>query len=108
MTLRNITKRPLTDLQQTILEFIWSTGPATAEQVREAQRPLHNLKDPTVRTLLRRLEARGYLSNHVVGKVIVYRAEVPLQNVAANVVQHIIDRFCAESVEQFLEAMVDE
>ena len=108
MTLRNITKRPLTDLQQTILEFIWSTGPATAEQVREALRPLHNLKDPTVRTLLRRLEARGYLSHRVEGKVFVYRAEVPRQSVAARAVQHIIDRFCSGSVEQFLVGMVDE
>ena len=108
MTLRNITKRPLTDLQQTILEFIWSTGPATAEQVREALRPLHTLKDPTVRTLLRRLEARGYLSHRVEGKVFVYRAEVPRQSVAARAVQHIIDRFCSGSVEQFLVGMVDE
>ena len=108
MTLRNITKRPLTDLQQTILEFIWSTGPATAEQVREALRPLHNLKDPTVRTLLRRLEARGYLSHRVEGKVFVYRARVPQQSVAARAVQHIIDRFCSGSVEQFLVGMVDE
>ena len=108
MTLRNITQRPLTDLQQTILEFIWSTGPATAEQVREALRPLHNLKDPTVRTLLRRLEARGYLSHRVEGKVFVYRARVPQQSVAARAVQHIIDRFCSGSVEQFLVGMVDE
>ena len=108
MTLRNITQRPLTDLQQAILEFIWSSGPATAEQVREALRPRHMLKDPTVRTLLRRLEARGYLSHRVEGKVFVYRAQVPQQSVAARAVQHIIDRFCFGSVEQFLAGMVDE
>src|SRR2546428_7434431 len=108
MTLRNITQRPLTDLQQAILEFIWSTGRATAEEVREALRPRHILKDPTVRTLLRRLEARGYLSHRVEGKVFVYRAQVPQQSVAARAVQHIIDRFCSGSVEQFLAGMVDE
>jgi len=108
MTLRNITQRPLTDLQQAILEFIWSSGPATAEQVRTALRPRHILKDPTVRTLLRRLEARGYLRHRVEGKVFVYRARVPQQSVAARAVQHIIDRFCSGSVEQFLAGMVDE
>lgn len=61
-----------------------------------------------MRTLLRRLEARGYLSHSVDGKVFVYRAEVPPRSLAARAVQHIIDRFCAGSVERFLVGMVDE
>ena|SRR5687767_7394376 len=108
MTLRNITKRPLTDLQQAILEYIWATGSATAEQVREALLPRHVLKDSSVRTLLRRLEARGFLSHALEGKVFVYRAEVPQRSVAARAVQQIIDRFCSGSVEQFLVGLVDE
>ena len=56
----------------------------------------------------RRLEARGYVSHRLDGKVFVYRATVAAQSVAARAVQHIIDRFCAGSVEQFLVGMVDE
>lgn len=108
MTLRNITRRPLTDLQQAILGYIWSNGSATAEQVREALLPGYVLKDSSVRTLLRRLEARGFLSHSLEGKVFVYRAEVPQRSVAARAVQQIIDRFCSGSVEQFLIGMVDE
>ena len=76
MTLRNIAARPLTDLQQAILDFIWEQGSATAEQVREGLWPNHRLKDPTVRTLLRRLEARGLLTHRLDGKVFCYRATV--------------------------------
>jgi BlaI family transcriptional regulator, penicillinase repressor len=108
MTLRNIHKRPLTDLQQAILDFIWTKGAATSEEVREALLPKHPLKDPSVRTLLRRLEERGYISHKVEGKVFVYRARVHARSVAARAVQQIIDRFCAGSVEQFLVGMVDE
>lgn len=108
MTRRNISRRPLTELQQAILDFIWSSGPATAEQVREALQKRHPLKDSSVRTLLRRLEARGYLSHSVDGKVFVYRAAVPAQSVAARAVKQIIDRFWSGSVEQFLTGMVDE
>jgi BlaI family penicillinase repressor len=108
MTDRNMSKRPLTDLQQAILDFIWSNGSATSEQVREALLPKHPLKDPSVRTLLRRLERRGYLSHRLKGKVFVYRAKVHAQGVAARAVQHIIERFCSGSVEQFLVGMVDE
>jgi BlaI family transcriptional regulator, penicillinase repressor len=108
VTLRNITGRPLTELQQAILNVIWSKGPATSEQVREALRSAHPLKDSSVRTLLRRLEARGYLDHQLVGNTYVYRAAIPARSVAARAVRHIIDRFWSGSVEQFLVGMVDE
>jgi BlaI family penicillinase repressor len=98
----------LTELQQAILDVIWDHGPATAEDVRKALKPRHPLTDSSIRTLLRRLEARGYLSHRIDGKAFVYRAEMPSQSVAARAVQHIIRRFCAGSVEQFLTGMVDE
>ncbi len=98
----------LTELQQTILEFLWTNGSGTAEQVREALLRKHPLKDSSVRTLLRRLEERGYLSHRLDGKVFVYEASLPSRRVAAHAVRHIIDRFCAGSVEQFLVGMVDE
>jgi len=108
MTLRNIYKRPLTELQQAILDFIWSSGPATSEQVREGLLPKHPLKDSSIRTLLRRLEERGLLSHRVEGKVFVYRAVVQRHSLAARMVRHVIEKFCSGSVEQFLVGMVDE
>jgi BlaI family transcriptional regulator, penicillinase repressor len=108
MTARNIARRPLTELQQAILDFLWSSGPATSERLREALRRRHPLKDSSVRTLLRRLEARGLVSHQLDGKVFVYRADVPSRSLAARAVQHIIDKFCSGSVEQFLVGMVDE
>ena len=108
MTVRNIAAQPLTELQQLILDFIWEHGPATAEEVREALLPSRPLKDPTVRTLLRRLEARGFLTHRTEGKLFVYQAKVAQRSVAARAVRHIIDRFCAGSAEQFLAGMVNE
>jgi BlaI family transcriptional regulator, penicillinase repressor len=108
VTDRNISKRPLTELHQAILDLIWKNGPATAEHVREGLRQKHPLKDSSVRTLLRRLEARGYLSHRVDGKVFVYHATLPSRGVAARAVRQIIEKFCSGSVEQFLVGMVDE
>lgn len=99
---------PLTPLQQAILDFVWSNGPSTAEQIREALRPKHPLKDSSIRTLLRRLEARGLLTHHVEGKVFVYEAGIAPQGVAVGAVRNIIQRFFAGSVEQMLVGMVDE
>jgi len=108
VTERHGTQPELTDLQQAILDVLWTNGPATAEQVRAALALAHPLKDSSVRTLLRRLETRGYVTHRVDGKVFVYRAKVPRRSMAARAVQHIITRFCAGSVEQFLLGMVDE
>ena len=108
MTTRNTSRPHFTELQQAILDVVWSKKAATAEAVREALQPRFPLKDSSVRTLLRRLEARGYLSHRLEGKVFVYRAQVPARSLAARAVRHIIDRFCAGSVEQFLIGMVDE
>src|SRR5919198_4164231 len=108
MTLRNSSHRPLTELQQAILDFIWENGPVSADSVRQALQPKYQLKDPTVRTMLRRLEARGYITHRNEGKVFMYRAKVHSRSVAATVVKNIIHRFCAGSAEQFLLGLVDE
>ncbi len=108
MTQRNTHRRPLTELQQAILDRLWSSGPATAEQIREGLLPAHRLKDSSVRTLLRRLEARGYVSHRLEGKAFVYEAMLARKRVAAHGVRQIIDRFWSGSVEQFLTGMVDE
>lgn len=108
MTSRNVHGSGLTRLQQAILDRLWSGGPATAEQVRAALAPAHRLKDSSVRTLLRRLEARGYVSHRLDGKTFVYDATMAPAKMAARSVRQIIDRFWAGSVEQFLTGMVDE
>lgn len=108
VTQRNAHRRPLTELQQAILDRLWSNGPATAEQIREALQPAYRLKDSSVRTLLRRLEARGYVSHGLEGKTFIYEAVMAPKRVAAHSVRQIIDRFWSGSVEQFLTGMVDE
>ena len=53
----------LGELERGILSIVWRIGTVTAEQVREElDRPL---KDSTVRTVLRRLEEKGYLAHTV-------------------------------------------
>ena len=108
MTPRNTDRRPLTELQQAILDQLWSSGRAKADQIREALLPAHRLKDSSVRTLLRRLETRGYVSHRLEGKTFVYEATIAPTRVAAHTVRQMIDRFWSGSVEQFLTGMVDE
>ena len=100
--------RQLTELQQAIVDFLWKAGPSTAEHIRKGLAPSHALKDSTVRTLLRRLEERDYLTHTVEGKVFIYRAVVPSRSLAARSVRQLIERFWSGSAEQFLAGMVEE
>ena len=108
MTRRNDSTHPLTDLQQAILDYLWANGPLSAEAIRDGLQRDYPLKDSSMRTLLRRLEARGLLTHRTEGKVFIYEAMLPPQQVAAGAVRHIIRRFFAGSVEEMLVGMVDQ
>ncbi|HSB15390.1 MAG TPA: BlaI/MecI/CopY family transcriptional regulator [Bryobacteraceae bacterium] len=82
-------------------------GRATADHVREGIAPYRRLKDSTVRTVLRRLEEKGYLTHKIDGRTYIYEAAIPPQSVATHAVRQIIDRLCGGSVERLLVAMVE-
>ena len=65
------------------------------------------MKESTCRTILRRLEEKGYVSHRVEGRTNIYAGVEKPSNVAARAVRHIIDRFCNGSVEQLLVGMVE-
>jgi predicted transcriptional regulator len=100
--------KPLSELETLVMRFIWTHGEATAEAIREALASEHAMKDATVRTVLRRLEEKGYVTHKVEGRTYVYRGLRRPEKVAAGVVRQLLDRFCGGSVEQLLVGMVDQ
>ena len=89
------------------MDYVWSHGPVTAESCREALMPARPMKDSTIRTVLRRLEEKGYVTHEVEGRTFVYKASDRRRNVAVRAVKNIIDRFCGGSVEELVLGMVD-
>lgn len=97
----------LSGLEELVMSFVWSNGAATAEDVRTSLAARHPMKDSTVRTILRRLEGKGYLTHTVEGRTYRYRPRDAGESVAAQAVSRIVDRFCNGSLEQLLIGMVD-
>jgi predicted transcriptional regulator len=95
----------LGDLEHEVMQLVWAHGPVTAEVVRE--RLSRRLKESTVRTVLRRLEEKGYTNHTVDGRTYVYHAAEERSRVAAKAVQRIVDWFCNGSMEEVLVGMVD-
>jgi len=95
----------LGELEREVMQFVWSHGPATAERVREnIPRPL---KESTVRTVLKRLEDKGYVTHTVSGRTYHFAAAEKRGAVAAKAVKRIMDWFCNGSLEEVLVGMVD-
>lgn len=95
----------LGELERGVLLIVWRYGSVTADQVREGLD--HPLKDSTVRTVLRRLEEKGYVTHSVNDRTYVYSPAESRQRVAGRAAKRIVDWFCDGSVETLLVGMVD-
>jgi BlaI family transcriptional regulator, penicillinase repressor len=89
------------------MDYVWRRQPVTAEAVREGLAAKRPMKDSTVRTVLRRLEEKGYVTHGVEGRTYVYQAHLARTRVAARAVHSIVQRFCDGSLEELLVGMVE-
>ena len=100
-------RAPLTNLENEVMQAVWDGGTCTVEAVHRIVARKRNLKETTVRTLLRRLEKKGYLKHESEGRAYIYRAVEPARSLAARAVRQIIDRLCQGSVEELVSGMVE-
>jgi predicted transcriptional regulator len=99
------TRPPLGDLEHELLAILWQHGEMTAFAVR--QQVARDLKDATIRTVLRRLEEKDYVDHTVVNGTFVYRAKETPESAAASAVHDIVQRYCGGSLERMLLGLVD-
>ena len=96
---------PLGDLEHELLTILWKHGEMTALAI--GKHVARKLKDATIRTVLRRLEDKGYVTHSVVSGTFIYRATESAESAAAKAVKGIVDRFCGGSIERVLAGLVD-
>jgi predicted transcriptional regulator len=99
---------PISDLERQLMNLLWKTGTATAADLQKLLAKDRPLKDSTIRTVLLRLEEKGYVQHSLDGRTYVYSCLEPPRSVAAQAVQQILDRFCHGSLETLLAGMVDD
>jgi BlaI family penicillinase repressor len=105
-------QKSLGELERKVMEFLWEHGPASGEDVRTAvgrtatgeARPL---TDSTIRTVLRRLEAKQYVRHEMDGRQFLYSSAREPRKVAAEAVRNVLKNFCRGSLEELLTGLVD-
>ena len=99
--------KPLSSLEHLVMDVIWDRRSASAEDVREALSATHPMKESTARTILKRLEDKGYIDHRVEGRTNIYTGREAPEHVAARMVRQLIDRLCGGSVERLVVGMVE-
>jgi BlaI family penicillinase repressor len=100
--------KPLGDVEQRVMDYVWANGPVTADACRQALADVWPMKESTVRTVLRRLEEKGYVTHTTEGRTYIYTAAERPASVATRAVQHLIDRFWGGSAEALVAGLVDQ
>lgn len=103
----NLPEEPLSPAQLEIMEIIWDKGEVAAVEVRQLVAGGRELARETVRTMLERMQAKGWLKHRVVGRTFFYSAAVPRAATAGQQVIELIDTVCGGSPERLMTALLD-
>jgi predicted transcriptional regulator len=100
-------RKSLSPLEQLFMDYVWTHPACTAEMCREGLASQRAFKESTIRTILKNLEKKGYVSHEVRGRTFFYRAVDTRRSVAMEGARQLIDRFCGGSVRELLVGLVD-
>jgi predicted transcriptional regulator len=104
-----VSEHDLPNAELDVMRCLWQGQPLTARQVREelgAERPLAH---SSVCTLLRRLEAKGFVEREKgsTGKAFVYRAAVPPTRTRRRLLHDLLNRLFAGSGVDLVAALFE-
>ncbi len=99
-------KISLTDREADIMQVLWDHGPSLVSEVRE--RLADKLAYTTVLTVLRTLQAKGYVGYEEEGRGHRYFASVKQQAARKNALQHLTDKLFKGSAELLFTHLVSD
>ena len=97
----------LSPAQREIMEIVWQRGEVTAHEVRRVLALTRNVARNTVRTLLERMEDKGWLKHRAAGRTFLYTAARPRHDTIGQKVREIVETVCGGSPETLVAALLD-
>ncbi len=94
-------------LELQIMNVVWDRGKATVHDVKNAlsrRKPAYS----TILTMMRKLEAKGYLEHDVDGRTYVYRPSISQQAVRQGVLGDLVERLFDGSTSLLLTSLVEQ
>ena len=97
----------LTPAQGEIMEIIWDRGEVSASEVRRILSLTRKVARNTVRTLLERMEEKGWITHREEGRTFLYAAAQPRAATIGQKVREVIETVCGGSAEALVTALLD-
>jgi len=97
----------LSPAQREIMEIVWERGEVTANEARRILARTRTVARNTVRTLLERMEDKGWLEHSAEGRTFLYKATRPRHDTIGQKVREIVDTVCGGSPETLVMALLD-
>jgi predicted transcriptional regulator len=97
----------LSPAQREIMEIIWKRGEVTANEVRRVLSRSRKVARNTVRTLLERMEDKGWLVHSSEGRTFLYAAARPKHDTIGQKVRDVVETMCDGSPETLVLALLD-
>jgi predicted transcriptional regulator len=102
--------RALADLspaQREIMEVLWKQGALAASEVRDILSKRRDVARNTVRTMLERMEAKGWVAHREIGRTFLYSPAQPREATVIQKVRELLDNVCGGSPEMLVNALLD-
>ncbi|QDT99589.1 BlaI/MecI/CopY family transcriptional regulator [Gimesia aquarii] len=98
---------PLSKGQREIMEIVWDKGEVSVFEIRQILSEVRDVARNTVRTMVERMEDKGWLTHRVIGRTYFYSALVPREvSLGARVVE-MVDKACGGHPERLMTALMD-
>jgi BlaI family transcriptional regulator, penicillinase repressor len=97
----------LTPAQREIMEIIWECGELSASEVRRILSQTRPVARNTVRTLIERMEEKGWIIHRPDGRTFLYSAAQQRNVRIGQKVREVIETVCGGSPEALVTALLD-
>ena len=97
----------LTPAQREIMEIIWERGELSASEVRRILSQTRPVARNTVRTLIERMEEKGWITHRPDGRTFLYSAAQQRNVRIGQKVREVIETVCGGSPEALVTALLD-
>jgi predicted transcriptional regulator len=95
-------------LELQIMTVVWDKGTATVHDVKEALSHGRKPAYSTILTMMRKLEAKGYLEHDVADRTYVYRATISRQCARHSMLGDLLERAFEGSPSLLVSSLVEE
>jgi BlaI family penicillinase repressor len=97
----------LTPAQHEIMEIFWERGELSASAVRRELSRTRSVARNTVRTLIERMEEKGWITHRADGRTFLYSAAQPRHTTIGQKVREVVETVCGGSPEVLVTALLD-